>query len=141
MLVAQSCPTLAPARLFCPWGFSSQEYLSGLPFPSPGNLSDPGIKPRSPGLQADSFPSEPPVPSPVQRVNDCMLLMKANQVMASIKTTVLLNKILYEVPYVIKLIRKGCLVPGRVGALPGRGAISGGLFLDEVSSCCTRHLR
>ena len=36
-------------------GFSRQEYCSGLPFPSPGNLPDPGIKPRSPALQADSF--------------------------------------------------------------------------------------
>ena len=35
-------------------GFSRQEYWSGLPFPSPGNLPDPGIKPRSPALQTDS---------------------------------------------------------------------------------------
>ena len=40
--------------------FSRQEYWSGLPFPSPGNLPDPGIKPRSPALQADTLPSEPP---------------------------------------------------------------------------------
>ena len=37
-----------------------QEYWSGLPFPSPGDLPDPGIKPRSPLLQADSLLSEPP---------------------------------------------------------------------------------
>ena len=41
-------------------GFSRKEYWSGLPFPSPGNLPDPGIKPWSPALQADSLPSEPP---------------------------------------------------------------------------------
>ena len=41
-------------------GFSRQEYWSGLPFPSPGDLPDPGIKPRSPTLGADSLPSEPP---------------------------------------------------------------------------------
>ena len=41
-------------------GFSRQEYWSGLPFPSPGDLPDPGIEPRSPALQADSLPSEPP---------------------------------------------------------------------------------
>ena len=41
-------------------GFSRQEYWSGLPFPSPGDLPDPGIKPRSPTLQVDSLPSEPP---------------------------------------------------------------------------------
>ena len=38
--------------------FSRQEYWSGLPFPSPGDLPDPGIKPRSPVLQADALPSE-----------------------------------------------------------------------------------
>ena len=38
--------------------FSKQEYWSGLPFPSPGGLPNPGIKPRSPALQADSFPTE-----------------------------------------------------------------------------------
>ena len=41
-------------------GFSRQEYWSGLPFPSPENLPDPGIEPRSPALQADSLLSEPP---------------------------------------------------------------------------------
>ena len=40
-------------------GFPRQEYRSGLSFPSPGDLPDPGIKPRSPALQADSLPAEP----------------------------------------------------------------------------------
>ena len=40
--------------------FSRQEYWSGLPFPSPGDLPDPGIEPRSPALQADALLSEPP---------------------------------------------------------------------------------
>jgi len=39
-------------------GFSRQEYWSGLPFPSPEDLPDPGIEPGSPVLQADSLPSE-----------------------------------------------------------------------------------
>ena len=39
-------------------GFSRQEYWSGLPFPSPGDFPDPGIKPRSPARQADSLPTE-----------------------------------------------------------------------------------
>ena len=65
VLIAQSCPTLRP-----PWtvarqaplslGFSRPECWSGLPFPSPGNLPDPGIEPRSPALLADSLLSEPP---------------------------------------------------------------------------------
>ena len=63
--VAQSCPTLcdlwtvthqAPLSM----GFSRQEYWSGLPFPSPGDLPDPGIEPRSPTLQADALTSAPP---------------------------------------------------------------------------------
>ena len=41
-------------------GFSRQEYCSGLPFPSPGDLPNPGIKPGSPALQADALTSEPP---------------------------------------------------------------------------------
>ena len=40
--------------------FSRQEYWSGFPFPSPGDLPDPGIKSGSPVFQADSLPSEPP---------------------------------------------------------------------------------
>ena len=41
-------------------GFFKQGYWSGLPFPSPGDLPNPGIEPGSPTLQADSLPSEPP---------------------------------------------------------------------------------
>ena len=62
--------SLSRVRLFvAPWtvayqalpsmGFSRQECWSGLPFPSPGDLPDPGIEPRSPPLQADTLPSEP----------------------------------------------------------------------------------
>ena len=43
-----------------PMKFSRQEYCSGLPCPSPGDLPDPEIKPRPPALQADSLPTEPP---------------------------------------------------------------------------------
>jgi len=41
-------------------GFSRQEYWRGLPFPSPGDLPEPGIKPMSPTLQANALLSEPP---------------------------------------------------------------------------------
>ena len=63
VLVATLCPTLVtPQTVACQAplsvGFSRQEYWSGLPFPSPGDLPDPGIKPRSPALQADSLPTE-----------------------------------------------------------------------------------
>ena len=40
--------------------FSRQEYWSGLPFPSPGDLPNPGTEPGCPALQADALPSEPP---------------------------------------------------------------------------------
>ena len=50
--------------IFCPallsMGFLRQEYWRELPFPSPGDLPNPGIQPRSPTLQADSLPFEPP---------------------------------------------------------------------------------
>ena len=63
--VTQSCPTLQPhglepTGLLDPWDFSRQEYWRGLLFPSPGDLPDPGIKPGSPALWADSLTSEPP---------------------------------------------------------------------------------
>ena len=51
---------LQPTRLLCPWGSSRQEYWSGLPCPLPRDLPKPGIKTRSPTLQVDSLPSEPP---------------------------------------------------------------------------------
>ena len=50
--VSQSCPTLS-------LGFSRQEYWSELPCPPPEDLPNPGIKPGSPELQADSLPSKP----------------------------------------------------------------------------------
>ena len=71
VLVTQSCPTLcnpkyskesrsiahqAPLSM----EFSRQEYWCGLPFPSPGNLADPGIEAGSPALQVDSLLSESP---------------------------------------------------------------------------------
>ena len=62
---AQSCLTLVTTwtvahQVPLSMGFSRQEYWSGLPFPSPGDLPDPGIEPTSPALQADSLPPESP---------------------------------------------------------------------------------
>ena len=51
---------LQSVRLLCPWGFSRQEYWSGLPCPPPQDCPNPGNKARSPTLRTDSLPSEPP---------------------------------------------------------------------------------
>ena len=53
-------PWTVAHRLLCPWGFSRQEYWSGLPHPPSGDLPNPGIERWSPALQADSLPFEPP---------------------------------------------------------------------------------
>ena len=71
ILVKLKLKSLSSVRLFVtPWtavhqapqsmGFSRQEYWSGLPFPSPGDLPDPVIEPGSPALEADALTSEPP---------------------------------------------------------------------------------
>ena len=62
-LVTKSCPTVVtPWTVACQaplsMGYSSREYWSGLPFHSPGDLPDPGIKPGSPAFQAGSLPTE-----------------------------------------------------------------------------------
>ena len=71
ILVQKTMSLLSRVQLFVtPWtaayqappsiGFSRQEYCSEQPFPSPGDLSNPGIEPRSPALRADTLPSKPP---------------------------------------------------------------------------------
>ena len=78
LMIAKKVKLLSHVCLFVtPWtvaykaplskGFSRQEYWSGLPFLSSGDLPDPGIKPGSPTLQADALPSEPPG----KPCNDC----------------------------------------------------------------------
>ena len=54
-----SCSVISDSATLLSMEFSRQEYWSGLPFPSPENLPNPGIKPGSPTVQADSLPSEP----------------------------------------------------------------------------------
>ena len=71
--------SLSRVRLFAtPWTvayqappsmeFSRQEYWSGVPFPSPGDVPHPGIEPGSPALQADALTSEPPGKPHIQHV-------------------------------------------------------------------------
>ena len=79
---------LSRVRLFAtPWtvahpaspsmGFSRQEYWSGLPFPSPGDLPNPGIEPGSPALEADALTSEPP--GKKLRLNEVIEVVKQNE--------------------------------------------------------------
>ena len=62
--VTQSCPTLDPVDCSPPGssihGILQARIWSGLPFPSPGDLPEPEIEPRSPALRADTLTSEPP---------------------------------------------------------------------------------
>ena len=71
VMVMVMVKSLSRVQLFAtPWtvayqappsmGFSRQEYWSGLPFPSPGGLPNPGMEPRSPALEANALTSEPP---------------------------------------------------------------------------------
>ena len=72
-MCAQWGPTHGPSftRLLCPWGFSRQEYWSGLPFPSPGDLSNPGTDPLSPTLASRFFTTGSHQASPVNDTNNC----------------------------------------------------------------------
>ena len=86
ILVKVKVKSLSRVRLFVtPWtvayqaspsmGFSKQEYWSGLPFSSPGDLPNPGIEPVSPALEADALTSEPPG-KPKNTGGDCYFLLQ-----------------------------------------------------------------
>ena len=64
-------------------GFPRQEYWSGLPFPSPGNLLDSRMKPKSPIVQADSLPSKPPENYMLPFVCEYILLLFSRSVMSN----------------------------------------------------------
>ena len=53
-------PWIVACQVPLSMGFSRQKYWNELPFPSPGDLPNPGVEPRSPTLQVDSLTSEPP---------------------------------------------------------------------------------
>ena len=80
------CYLLSRVRFFAaPWTVAhqaplfiefSRQYWSGLPFPSPGDHPDPGIELRSPALQADSLPTEPPGKPCEYSCEYCILLFE-----------------------------------------------------------------
>ena len=81
-------------------GFSRQEYWIGLPFPSPGNLPNPGMEPWSPALQADALSSEPP------SYRTIALISHASKVMLKILQARLQQYINCELPDVQAGFRK-----------------------------------
>ena len=79
-------------------GFFRQEYWSGLPFPSPGDLPDPGIEPRSLELQADALPSEPP--GKPSEPNTWLLMKQSPRVGCGVKWTYVWISVLSVTSYV-----------------------------------------
>ena len=98
MSVPQSCqtPFVTPCTVAhqAPMymGFPRQEYWSELPFPSPGDLSNPGIEPKSPALQADSLPSEPPG-KPVTRYEFLQINKSIKQKQIKISLKIYTNRV------------------------------------------------
>ena len=109
-------------------GFSRQEYWSRLPFPSPGDIPNPGIKPRSPALQADALTSEPPgkpktIRGWVQNISIVKLQLKEDYLVSKGKWASAEKKLLGN-KEVVKLqqnsrIGMGMVCGWREGSLPG----------------------
>jgi len=78
--------------------FSRPEYWSE-PFPSPGDLPNPGIKPRSPALQVDSLPAEPPGKSKITGVGSLSLLQRIFPTQESNRGFLHCRRILYQLSY------------------------------------------
>ena len=79
--------------------FSRPEYCSGLPFPSPGDLPNPGIEPRSPALQADSLPAKPPGKTRNIGVGSLSLLQGIFPTQESNQGLLNCRQILYQLSY------------------------------------------
>ena len=101
---------LLPTRLLCPWGFSKREYWNGLPCLPAWNLPYPGIKPRSPALQADSLPAEPPEKPKSPGVGSLSLLQGIFLTQESKQCLLHCRQILYQLRYQGSPSRHGVLV-------------------------------
>ena len=110
VLIIHFFPSLSHVRLFAtPWtvayqalpsmGFSRQEYWSGLPFPSPGDIPNPGIEPGSPALQTDALPSEPPGKPENTEVGSQSLLQGIFPTQESNQGLLHCRRILYQLSY------------------------------------------
>ena len=110
--------SLSHVQLFAtPWTIQSlelsrPEYWSGQPFPSPGNLPNPGIKPRSPALQMDSLPAEPPAKLKSTGVGNLSLLQWIFATQESNWGLLHCRRIVYQLSYQGNPItRKWFLIP------------------------------
>ena len=79
--------------------FSRPEYCRGLPFCSPGHLPNPGIEPRSPALQADSLPADPPGKPKNTGVGSLSLLQRIFPTQESNQGLLHCRRILYQLSY------------------------------------------
>ena len=129
---------LSHVRLFVtPWtvahqappsmGFSRQEYWSGLPFPSPGNLTNPGIEPSFPALQADALPSEPPGKTSIPKKGNAKECSDYHTI-AFISHT---SEVIFKIPQARLQHYVNCELPDvQAGFRKGRGT------RDEIANIC-----
>ena len=97
--VAESCPTLCAPMDYTVHGILQARILEWVAFPSPGDLPSPGIKPRSPALQADSLPAEPQGKPKNTRVDSLSLLQCIFLTQESNQGFLCCRWILYQLSY------------------------------------------
>ena len=90
---------LQSSRLLCPCGFFRKEYWSGLPCPPPRDLLNPGIEPRSPALQENSLPSEPPGKPKNTGIGSLSLLQEIFLTQESNQSLLHCRQIIYQLNY------------------------------------------
>ena len=128
--VTQSCSTLTPWTMQS-MEFSGPEYWSGLPFPSSGDLPNPGMESRSPALQADSLPAKPQGKPKNTGVGSLPLLQGIFLTQESKWSLLHCRQVLYQLSYpgspVVKnppaIVRNEGLIPG-LGRSPGEGNVN-----------------
>ena len=91
-----STPWIVACQALLSMGFFRQEYWSGLPFPSPGNLPNPGMEPGSHALQADSLLSKPPGGSMLHNIDHLFLLKPPTMFLPSISWVNIIKKIYWQ---------------------------------------------
>ena len=121
--------------LYSPWNPPRPEYWTGPPFPSPGDLPNPGIKPRSPTLQADSLPAEPPGKPSSPRVGSLSVLQGIFLTQESNRGLLHCRKIIYQLSYQGSLRGKWSIEINLPSLLTKRVFCYCCLFLRNVCVC------